>query len=296
MKILLAIDLSAASQAVVNEVAVRPWPAGTSVEVLTVVDSSAPWITSEVIEEITRRSQDLVQRAAERWASRGLNATCQVFSGDPKGVIVERAGEWGADLLVAGQHGAGDLAIFLLGSVAKAIARLAPCSVELVHHASDERKPGSLRLLLATDGSDCSFAAVRSVAGRPWPEGTEVRVLSAVEYHLPFLQATLEPSFINPSAMEKLREEAMRRAQDAIRTAEEAVAAAGLKTSEALSVLIESPAQAILDEAKQWGADLIVVGSHGHRGINRLLLGGISETVAMHAECSVELIRPSLKQ
>ncbi len=96
--------------------------------------------------------------------------------------------------------------------------------------------------------------------------------------------------------MEKLRAEAMQRAQDAIRTAEDVLSAAGLTTSEALSVLIESPAQAILDEAKQWGAGLIVVGSHGHRGMNRLLLGGISESVAMHAECSVELIRPPAMQ
>jgi nucleotide-binding universal stress UspA family protein len=291
MKILLAIDHSAASQTAINEVAVRPWPAGTSVEVISVVDSVAPWITSEVIEEVARRAKDLVQRAADRLASCGLNATSDVFSGDPKIAILDRAGELRADLLVAGPHGAGDLARFLLGSVAKAIARLAPCSVELVRH----RSPASMKLLLATDASECSLAAVRSVATRPWPEGTEVRVLSAVEYHLPFLQATLEPSFINPSSMEKLRGEAMQRAQDAIRAAEEAVAAAGLKTSEALSVLIESPAQAILDEAKRWSADLIVVGSHGHRGLNRFLLGSISEAVAMHAECSVELIRPPVK-
>jgi nucleotide-binding universal stress UspA family protein len=259
------------------------------------VDTSAPWITSEVIEEVARRTKDLVQRAAERLASCGLNATSEVFSGDPKIVILDRAGELGADLVVAGPHGAGALTRFLLGSVAKAIARLAPCSVELVRETSPNRNSDNMKLLLATDGSECSLAAARSVAGRPWPEGTEVRVLSAVEYHLPFLQATLEPSFINPSAMEKLREEAMQRAQDAIRTAEEAVGAAGLKTSEALSVLLENPKQVILDEAKQWGADLIVVGSHGHRGINRFLLGSISEAVAMHAECSVELIRPPLK-
>jgi nucleotide-binding universal stress UspA family protein len=291
MKILLAIDHSAASQAAINEVAVRPWPAGASVEAISVVDTSAPWLTSDVIEEVARRTKDLVERAAERLASSGLTATTQVFSGDPKIAILDRAGELGPDLLIAGPHGSGDLTIFLLGSVAKAIARLAPCSVELVRH----RNPGSMKLLLATDGSECAMAAARSVAARPWPEGTEVRVLSVVEYHLPFLQATLEPSFINPSAMEKLREEAMQRAQDAIRTAEEAVSAAGLKTSEALSVLLENPKQVILDEAKQWGADLIVVGSHGHRGINRLVLGSISEAVAMHAECSVELIRPPLK-
>jgi nucleotide-binding universal stress UspA family protein len=291
MKILLAIDHSAASQTAIDEVAARPWPAGTSVEVISVVDTKAPWITSEVIEEITRRTNDLVQRAAERLTSRGLIASSEVFAGDPKEAIVGRAEELRPDLLIAGPHGAGEIALFLLGSVAKAIARLAPCSVELVRKTTSR----GMRLMLATDGSECSLAAARSVAERPWPEGTEVRVLSVVEYHLPFLQATLEPSFINPSGMEKLREEAMQRAQNAIRTSEEIVAAAGLKTSEALSVLVDGPQQVILGEAKDWGADLIVVGSHGHRGINRLLLGSISEAVAMHAECSVELIRPSLK-
>jgi nucleotide-binding universal stress UspA family protein len=288
MKILLAIDHSAASQTAIDEVAGRPWPAGTSVEVISVVDTKAPWLTSEVIEEITRRVTDLVQRAAGQLTSCGLTATSEVFSGDPKAVIVDRAEELRVDFVIAGQHSAGEAALFLLGSIAKAIARLAPCSVELVRN----RTSGGMKLLLATDGSDCSLAAARSVAARPWPEGTEVRVLSVVEYHLPFLQATLEPSFINPSAIEKLREEAMQRAQNAIQTAEEIVAAAGLKTSEALSVLVDGPQQVILDEAKRWGADLMVVGSHGHRGINRLLLGSISEAVAMHAECSVELIRP----
>lgn len=288
MKLLLAIDHSAESKTAIDEVAARPWPAGTSVEVISVVDTKAPWLTSEVIEEITRRTTDLVQRAAAQLTARGLSATAQVFMGDPKEAIVGRAEDLRPDFLVAGPHGAGEVAIFLLGSVAKAIARLAPCSVELVRSTTS----AGMKLLLATDGSDCSLAAARSVAERPWPEGTEVRVLSVVEYHLPFLQATLEPSFINPSGMEKLREEAMQRAQNAIRTAEEIVAAAGLKTSESLSVLLESPQQVILDEAKQWGADMIVTGSHGHRGINRLLLGSISEAVAMHALCSVELIRP----
>jgi nucleotide-binding universal stress UspA family protein len=51
------------------------------------------------------------------------------------------------------------------------------------------------------------------------------------------------------------------------------------------------PKAVILDEAGQWGADLIVVGSHGWRGIDRLMMGSVSESVAMHAHCSVEVIR-----
>jgi nucleotide-binding universal stress UspA family protein len=55
--------------------------------------------------------------------------------------------------------------------------------------------------------------------------------------------------------------------------------------------LLDGPKSIIMDEAEKWGADLIVVGSHGHRGIERFLLGSVSEGVALHAKCSVEVIR-----
>ena len=50
----------------------------------------------------------------------------------------------------------------------------------------------------------------------------------------------------------------------------------------------------IIDSAAEWGADLIVVGSHGRSGIPRLLLGSVAEFVARHAKCSVEIVRTSV--
>ena len=64
-----------------------------------------------------------------------------------------------------------------------------------------------------------------------------------------------------------------------------------ISTSESISVLVESPKKIILDEAGQWGADLIFAGSHGRRGLDRFLLGSVSEAVALHAPCSVEVVR-----
>ena len=83
----------------------------------------------------------------------------------------------------------------------------------------------------------------------------------------------------------------MERTQKAIRDAEEIVARAGLQTSESISVLLDEPEAIIAAEAGQWKADLIVLGSHGRQGINRLLLGSVSEGVALHASCSVDVVR-----
>jgi nucleotide-binding universal stress UspA family protein len=50
---------------------------------------------------------------------------------------------------------------------------------------------------------------------------------------------------------------------------------------------------AILDFAKDWKADLIVVGSHGRRGLTRFMLGSVAESIARHAHCSVWIVRKS---
>ena len=68
-----------------------------------------------------------------------------------------------------------------------------------------------------------------------------------------------------------------------------AVRSTGLQVS--TEVLNGSPKRVIVEEAEAWGADLIVVGSHGYHSWERMLLGSVSQSVAAHAECSVEIVR-----
>ena len=51
------------------------------------------------------------------------------------------------------------------------------------------------------------------------------------------------------------------------------------------------PKHAVVDEAERWGADLVVVGSHGYSGFERFLLGSVSQSIAHHARCSVLIVR-----
>jgi nucleotide-binding universal stress UspA family protein len=57
------------------------------------------------------------------------------------------------------------------------------------------------------------------------------------------------------------------------------------------TVLEGEPARALVDEAARWNADLVVIGSHVYSAVHRALLGSVSEHVAVHAPCSVELAR-----
>ncbi len=290
MKLLLAMDTSEASQAAVREVLERPWPADSSIEIVSVVEPSPLWTTSEVAGEAVQHAQETVQRAAAQLKSSGLETTASVLSGDPKTHILDLARSSDADFVVTGSHGTSALEGFLLGNVAAAVLRYAPCSVEVVR-AKPRGRDGAMRVLLATDGSECSEVAARSIAGRPWPAGTEIRVLNAVQLILSNARAFLELPFGDPAPMEEYRAEAMQRSQAAIAAAVQILSSAGLKTSEYLSVLLTGPKAVILDQAREWNADLIVLGSHGHRGVDRFLLGSVSEAVALHAQCSVEIIR-----
>jgi nucleotide-binding universal stress UspA family protein len=116
-------------------------------------------------------------------------------------------------------------------------------------------------------------------------------VLSVVELSIGAAQAWLEPPYVDSQQLEAQRAEAMQRAQNAVAAAVQILSKTFPSVTESISVLVDGPKAVIADQADQTGADLIVVGSHGHRGIERFMLGSVSEGVALHAHCSVEVIR-----
>jgi nucleotide-binding universal stress UspA family protein len=193
MKILIAIDSSAASQYVVSAAATRPWPSGTVFCVVSVVDLRQWEGMPVLIEEKKRQGQLLVKGAMEALAHSGHEVLSEVHLGFPKEAIPEYANQWGAGLVMVGSHGRSALTRFLLGSVAQAVLRTSPCSVEIVRPSPVPPSPSNSKILLATDGSECSAKAVSSVASRPWPANSQIRILSVIE--LPIIQTTPSPAY-----------------------------------------------------------------------------------------------------
>lgn len=143
-----------------------------------------------------------------------------------------------------------------------------------------------MKILLAVDDSKFSEAARQRVIAQSQLPNTEVRVLHVVEpVHLTGELGAYIPD-IDISAVQAER---LKKAEELIERIGQALRAAGLKVSTALEE--GDPKTKIIDHAEAWHADLIVVGSHGRKGLDRFLLGSISEAVARHARCSVEIVR-----
>lgn len=285
MKLLIATDSAISTEALVGAVGVRPWPDGTTAHVLSVVaDTDVPpevwreegYGKAAVRREMDRRGEQITPLAVERLKEVGIPAEVVVTRGDPRHLISFFARKWSSDLIFVRAHVRKDMAHWMLGSVARATVATAPCTVQIVRDAREDRAhtlDSGRRVLLATDGSETSAAAARALAGRPWPEGSEFKVVSVEE----------------PWALKSSRVRHDEQAQEAVGSAEQVLASAGLKATGA--ILSGNPKEVILAEAQKWAADLVVVGSHGRRGFKRFLLGSVSEAVAMNAHCSVVVVR-----
>lgn len=281
MKLLLAVDSATSAEVLIDAVGIRPWPEGTTADVLSVVsDMDVPeevWRKEGYRKDAVRREMETrgeqITPVAKRLEEIGIPVEVVMARGDARHLIPFYARKWSSDLIFVRAHVRKDVFHWMLGSVARAVVNDAPCSVQIVRDIARVQHTlnSGRRVLLATDGSETSLAAVRAVAERPWPEESEFRIVSVEE-----------PWVIKSSRLD---------AQAAITDAEQMLTSAGLKASG--EVLSGNTKEVILEEARKWDADLVVVGSHGRRGFKRFLLGSVSESVAMNAHCSVVVVRSS---
>jgi len=148
-----------------------------------------------------------------------------------------------------------------------------------------------MKLLIATDASEFSNAAIDKCLELLKTEALSVKVISVLEPPL----TTAEP-FAGAVDFYRETEEAVRRqAETAVKLAEDRVrehfGASMPENILSSEILIGSPARRIVEEAQNWEADLIVIGSHGYGFWERMMLGSVSQSVVHHAPCSVLVVR-----
>jgi nucleotide-binding universal stress UspA family protein len=151
-----------------------------------------------------------------------------------------------------------------------------------------------MKILLAVDESPFSQQAVQDVIEEFRPKNTEVQVVHAVEPISAYFSAEWFPHFV--PYVENVERDRLRQARALVEKVCAKLRKAGFRNSK--TIVHGDARAAILDLARQWKADLIVLGSHGLKGLNRLLMGSVSEAVMRHAPCSVQVVRvqPSASQ
>ena len=147
----------------------------------------------------------------------------------------------------------------------------------------------AMKILLATDGSANSKAAVEDVARRPFPINTKVRIVSAYE-RVPRIM-TIDPMGVSKEYYAEADRNAFKAAEIATENAMKTLRNKNPSLIITTIVIEGPPKSVILKEAETFGADLIVFGAHGYGAVERFMLGSVSHSVALHAKCSVEIVR-----
>jgi nucleotide-binding universal stress UspA family protein len=297
MRILLALDGSSSSDAACQLVGSLTWPAGSVVQVVAVAEPAAELIAPLVVaaptvgayDEQTAADFEPVLDAAVATLERpGLAVERAVLHGRPATVIVERAADFRAELVVIGSRGRGPLTSMLLGSVSAEVVDHAPCPVLVV------RRPTADSVLVAVDGSPSAQSAItyltanRILANRP----VEVLTVAAGgdRSDSSSLGVFSEASF---DAFEEERRNWRRHAEDIAAAAAQRLGDEGYRARWSIST--GHAAHEIIEAARCFGSGLIVMGSRGHSGLTRILLGSVARNVLLHTSASVLIVREPIR-
>lgn len=289
--LLIATDGSACSEKAVRVGLDLAQRLGGRVELLNVLELGEETLDANLrtrltmIHDIDRHHGKLaLEQASGQAEALGVPHKTLQPSGHPEQVILERAKE--SDLVVLGTHGRGGLSRWIMGSVAETVLSRSSKPVLVVHESfAPALEPGVStfqRILIATDGSECSGQATHYGLKLAQALGAEVTFLYAVGElsHRPGSSLPLA------EALGLIEEDIQTQAEMALHQAKEQAESTGVS---AHTKLVQGkPADCILKQAQIH--DLVVMGTHGRTGLDRLMLGSVAEGVIRRSQKPVLVV------
>jgi nucleotide-binding universal stress UspA family protein len=270
-RILVATDGSDDSRRAIDALPRFPWPDTTALKVVTVVDTRSD--LPETIGAHRRSAASALQAARRALERTKLQTSSGLLEGPPARAILAEAGAWRATTIVLGARGLGKVSGLVLGSVSSAVVRAASCDVLVI-----KQDIPALRVLAAADASEHGSSAARKLASMP-TKGTPVTLLRVIEP--PFVKST---RLLPAKAADLVRAEiaaATRELETAARTELDLLAAEFRRSGWKVNSLVVAgvPVRQIKAMAAKTRATLVCVGARGTTGLERLLLGSVSEAL-----------------
>ncbi|OGW46532.1 MAG: hypothetical protein A2078_06480 [Nitrospirae bacterium GWC2_57_9] len=284
-RILLSSDGSEFSEGAVREAVRLAKTCSSSLSVLSVIDYNPEFdsVAPQIMEKKEKEARLHLEAVQARARKEGVECATLVEKGeDPYRNIVEAAEKDKSTMIVMGRRGRTGLKRLMMGSVTARVIGLAPCNVLVVPRAAEVRFKS---ILVATDGSRYSAAAVSEAIGLAKRNGSQLTVISVVPAEI----ATPTDIDFTVNQRELIAEKEMRNAEQNAKAVKEAAQKEGVTVK--AFVMSGKPAEAVIQIAGEQKADLIVVGSHGRTGVERLLMGSVAERVIVLASCPVLVVK-----
>jgi nucleotide-binding universal stress UspA family protein len=195
--------------------------------------------------------------------------------------IVRQARRMKADLILLGSRGLSDIRGFLLGSISRQVASIAPCSILVVKQPLLQLT----RVVLAVDDSKHSRAAARFLRSRIHPESATTTILSSAERPV----TDLAVQYLSKAQVAELEQPVLERATRLVTAMRDEFLKEGYAVVS--DVKMDHVIDTIVTQVEADHADLLVIGSRELTKSERLYLGSVSESLLRHAPCSVLIVR-----
>jgi len=284
-KLLLSTDGSEFSEGAVRE-AVKLAKIGSSrLFAMSVIETNPEFevLAPQLIEKEEKATRERLEKIKSMAAKEGVE--CEIIARhteSPFQAIIEEAEKNQVDMIIMGRRGRTGLRRLLMGSVTAKVIGHSPCNVLVIPRLAEIRYQ---KILVATDGSKYSVAAASEAIGIAKRCGAELFIISVVP------SETASPFDIVHSEMQH-EMIAQKEFQDGEKNVNDLLVIARQEGVNVEGHVIQGrPYEVIVENAREKGVDLIVMGSHGRTGMERLLMGSVTERVVGNADCSVLIVK-----
>ncbi len=284
-RLLLSTDGSFFSEGAIRDAIRLAKQCSSTLTALTVIETNPEYetIAPQLLERSEKAAREHLESVKVRAMKEGVNITTTILEGeDSFNYITDEAAKNKISMIIMGRRGKTGLKRLVMGSTTARVIGHAPCNVLVVPRAAQVEFKN---ILVATDGSRFATAAESEAIGLAKKNKSRLIVLAVVP------SESMQPMDIVHSQMsrEVIAEKELNEAEKNAKAVKEAARKEGVSVE--AFIMGGKPADAIVQVAKEKNVDVIILGSHGKTGIDKLLMGSVAERVIVLASCAVLVVK-----